>query len=399
MSAFLGHRPLTKEDELIMRGLLIISPSEINPNASQPFGPPAPAGAVYEERATSLIIGNGFAIFFVLAFTITRLLLRKFYTRTFGADDWVIIPGALGCVAYLCMNIASETAGCLGKHMWDCTYKEIGWYVTISQAQEPLFYFSVFSIKLSIALGNKRITRMLFSRTWEAIHWTFIGTFVCLLLITTFLNMFQCLPVPASYDLAYSGAMLNPHDIRCLNRNAISISTRVLHIVSDVALLCVPIIIVAQLQMPKAKKYRVSAVFAIGGMSTIASIVRNVMILKKMVDFTWEAYLVYCFNIMDVTFAAIVACLPAMNSFIENLYQRAKPIIRSDGSKPSFLSWTKSSTGSKKSYSAARPAPEDTMSLWTVREADNSSEMSNGGRNNMQDIPLGKLNAQSQMHA
>lgn len=58
----------------------------------------------------------------------------------------------------------------------------------ISMVQEPLFYFNVFSIKLSIALGNQWLTRMIYSRAWETLHWTFIGVFLCLLPICNFLK-------------------------------------------------------------------------------------------------------------------------------------------------------------------------------------------------------------------
>lgn len=238
--------------------------------------------------------------------------------------------------------------------------------------QEPLFYFSVFSIKLSIALGNQRLTRMIYSRAWETLHWTFIGIFLCLLPICTFLNMFQCLPVPAGYSLTYVGAMANPHDIRCLDRRAISLSTRILHMVSDLALLCVPVVIVAQLHMPRAKKYRVSSVFAIGGMSTIASIVRNVLVLKPMDDFTWQSYIVYCFDIIDITFAAIVACFPALNSLLEALIRRIGLTTRSDSSKFSLFSWMKDSSSAREQHSA----PGDRLHFVTLPEPDNKSEMS-----------------------
>lgn len=94
-SALIGHTPLSHEDELIMKGLRIVAPSEINPNTSLPFGPPAPAGETYQQRSTSLMIGEVFGIFFVLLFAISRLLVRKFYKRAWGADDWMIIPGAV----------------------------------------------------------------------------------------------------------------------------------------------------------------------------------------------------------------------------------------------------------------------------------------------------------------
>jgi hypothetical protein len=94
-SALIGNTPLSREDELIMKGLRIVAPSEINPNVSLLFGPPAPAGATYQQRSTSLIIGEAFGIFFVFLFAISRLLVRKFYSRAWGADDLIIIPGAL----------------------------------------------------------------------------------------------------------------------------------------------------------------------------------------------------------------------------------------------------------------------------------------------------------------
>lgn len=185
-----------------------------------------------------------------------------------------------------------------------------------------MFYFTVFTVKLSIALANKRLTG-LSSRRWHYIHLGFIATFLCLLPITTFLNMLQCLPVPAGYSLWYVGAIANPKTtIVCLNRLGISYATRILHILTDVALLFVPIAIVIRLKMPRAKKYRLIAVFAIGGMSTIASILRNVFVSRALGDFTYDGYIIWCFNIVDITFAVVVASLPALNGLLEATIQR-----------------------------------------------------------------------------
>lgn len=98
MSALLGQTPISYDDELIYRGLLILSPSQINPNESLPFGPPAPSPPPDEDRSRTLLIGEAFAIFFALAFTISRLIVRKYYTRCFGIDDWLIIPGCVSTV-------------------------------------------------------------------------------------------------------------------------------------------------------------------------------------------------------------------------------------------------------------------------------------------------------------
>jgi hypothetical protein len=98
MSALLGHEPNSYDDRLIYKGMLMISPSQINPNESLPLGPSAPPNAPYEDRSTHLIAGQAIATFFVLVFTISRLFVRKYYTRSFGVDDWLIIPG---CVSNL----------------------------------------------------------------------------------------------------------------------------------------------------------------------------------------------------------------------------------------------------------------------------------------------------------
>ena len=142
--------------------------------------------------------------------------------------------------------------------------------------------------------------------------------------------MLQCLPVPAGYSLWYDEALKDPYIIKCvLNRQAIRLGTRILHILTDFSLLCVPIFIVARLHMPKAKKYRLIAIFAVGGMSTISSVVRNILIVRYMDDFTYQSYYIYCFDVMDITFTCIVASLPALNGLLEVLLRSIKFIFTS----------------------------------------------------------------------
>jgi len=95
MSALLGQAPLNQNDIYILKGLYIISPSAVNPNKSQPLGTPAPPDAPHDSHSKSLIIGESFAILFVIFFTLARLYARRFRSHYWGADDWVIIPGAV----------------------------------------------------------------------------------------------------------------------------------------------------------------------------------------------------------------------------------------------------------------------------------------------------------------
>lgn len=123
-SAFLGQQPVSYNDELIYKGLLEVSPSFFEEVSKLPR-------VSHHSKASSMIIGSSFAVAIAITVTCSRLWVRKFRSRTFGADDVVIIPASIGCVAYLAITIASERAGCLGKHAYNCTYEEFGWFYEV----------------------------------------------------------------------------------------------------------------------------------------------------------------------------------------------------------------------------------------------------------------------------
>lgn len=99
VSALLGKTPLSLDDKHIQVGLFIVSGSAINPNKSQPMGTPAPPNADHDSHATRLIIGESFALFFILLFTITRLYVRAFRSHYWGIDDSMIIVAMVGFLA------------------------------------------------------------------------------------------------------------------------------------------------------------------------------------------------------------------------------------------------------------------------------------------------------------
>ena len=132
-SAFVGQHPVSINDKLVHRGiLLVLGPSFLKKVTELPH-------TSQQNKASSLIIGSSFAIILIILITCSRLWVRKFRLRSFKADDWVIIPAAIGCVTFLSSTIAIAKVGCLGKHVQDCTYDEFGRFYEVSEASYQTF--------------------------------------------------------------------------------------------------------------------------------------------------------------------------------------------------------------------------------------------------------------------
>lgn len=148
-----------------------------------------------------------------------------------------------------------------------------------------IFYATVFLIKISIALANRRITGMT-SKRWQIAHWIYLALLMSILPICVLLNLFPCSPIAVSFTLQAIAKVPDPRTIKCLDTDAISLATRSLHIVTDLLLLPVPIIIVWRLQMRLSRKVRLMLVFCVGIVSSIASIMRNILTSRIASDLT-----------------------------------------------------------------------------------------------------------------
>lgn len=83
--------------------------------------------------------------------------------------------------------------------------------------------------------------------------------------------------------------MRDPRTIKCLDENVISLAPRIIHIVTDWLLLPVPLIIIWRLQMPLARKLRLMLVFCVGLISSVASIMRNILSKRVTTDLTCKS--------------------------------------------------------------------------------------------------------------
>ena len=119
----MAHSPLmglpsgSENDKMIHKALKIVLPRVLKLKSSNKPQPHA-------DRVPEIILETSFAIALVVIITSLRIWLRLLWTSSFGADDVVIIPPAIGARPYLGINIATEAKGCVAEHFYDCTYNE-----------------------------------------------------------------------------------------------------------------------------------------------------------------------------------------------------------------------------------------------------------------------------------
>ena len=170
-SAHLGQTPVSFDDQLIYKALRGEQAREGVEHLAKI------STDSHESRSAGMVIGQSFAIGIVIIFTCARLWVRKFRLRAFGADDAVMIPAALACVAYFALDIASETAGCIESTFMitrtrnthsgsrsvlsDHFCQGLGPTddeIKFAHIQFVLWNFTVFAVKISIVLQNRRLT-------------------------------------------------------------------------------------------------------------------------------------------------------------------------------------------------------------------------------------------------
>ena len=149
---------------------------------------------------------------------------------------------------------------------------------------QVFYYIAIAMIKISITLFNKRLTGIS-SRKWQMAHNVFLLVLVTLLLTALGLNTLGCRPVGINFNLK----KLHAHpDFSCPPGLKVARALLISHILTDCALLCVPLIVVYRLQMSTLGKLRLTMVFGLGALATVATIMRLVTAHRSLPDRTCE---------------------------------------------------------------------------------------------------------------
>jgi hypothetical protein len=185
---------------------------------------------------------------------IIRVFTRSYLVKKFALEDAMMILSTLLFIAFVAL-VCDSAKLVLGKHQWDLTLADLMRALHRAYPVQIIYCLAIYAVKLGVLLQIKHIFagRKKDFNYWAC--WVVIVFVSCGYTANLFIWIFPCVPVERSWNFFIDG--------HCNNAKP-SIISGVVNLVSDVAILVLPIIAVAQLHMSLRKKLAVSAVFATG---------------------------------------------------------------------------------------------------------------------------------------
>ncbi|KAH7065798.1 hypothetical protein BKA63DRAFT_608342 [Paraphoma chrysanthemicola] len=255
-----------------------------------------------------------------------RLYCRIRYIGLVGVDDHFMLIALLIAIALVIMNGIHVSWG-TGQHGADLDMAIIlvptlkHWY-----AYQLVYPLALFSVKASILALYHRIFPQ------KQFRWMiyFVAGFVTIYTVVVFfVNAFECRTYP-------SRAWSPSFPAGCNNLPALYFSTASINILTDVAILVMPLRAFQQLHMQRRKKFALMGIFMIGGVAVLASIIRlyALWVYTTTKDVAYDAIFILLLSQIEVNIAIISASAPALRPLIDKTFKSQSQSPTHTGSDP-----------------------------------------------------------------
>ncbi|KAI1750785.1 major facilitator superfamily domain-containing protein [Xylaria castorea] len=263
---------------------------------------------------------------FVLAtvFVCARLACRTFIVRQVSWDDYFII---IAWVLAFGLSFAIDygTAKGLGRHdanisteNWDPLRRSEYTFTVLYNPALMAFKTSVLVFYLRLSKNTQKVLRL---ASWAVlVIVNLAGT------VLTLLNIFQCDPVEAGFNRSPG---------KCIPLLTEFICSAPVNIVTDLAILALPLPVLTSMRLPPRQKIILIMTFAVGIFVSIVDVIRIYYLQKAINDvpsttpmsgadvafggspeFSWNASLALLWSAVEVNVGIACACIPTLKPLI-----------------------------------------------------------------------------------
>lgn len=278
------------------------------------------------------------------AFVFFRMLSRAAIVKKVSIDDyfmvlaWIIDFGLSFAICY-------GTAWGLGQHeanippSWQPTLRRANYAFTV------LYQPALMAVKTSILafyLGLPTSNRIF--------KWACIATLIVVNaggLALTMVSVFQCHPISATF------AIVTPPTAHCTDIVTIYLSSAPLNIITDLAILFLPMPILTGMRLPRKQKIILVVTFGFGIFVAAVDVIRIAYLQSasmtrlaeiqsaaasgstrtaELDDFSWYASFSFMWTVIEVNFSIMCACVPGLKPLVTRFMPY---LLRDPGDAPS----------------------------------------------------------------
>ncbi|PLB47213.1 hypothetical protein P170DRAFT_363022 [Aspergillus steynii IBT 23096] len=244
-----------------------------------------------------------------------RFLARVGLMKTTGREDWTILLSLAFSIVYLGLVASGniETHYGLGRHSNELSPHDFQQQLKRLWAAIPMYNASLACTKYSILFQYLRIFPDRGFRITCYIVMAIVAIYSSWAIVSGYVN---CVPVARFWNREIPGS--------CLSFEALWFFNASMNIATDLALLIMPMPLLSHLQLPRMQKLALMAVFAIGGLVAITSILRlsSLRTVSKSPDTSYSNVAAAYWTAAECNVAIICACLPFLRPLVSRLFPK-----------------------------------------------------------------------------
>ncbi|KAI5462710.1 major facilitator superfamily domain-containing protein [Mariannaea sp. PMI_226] len=293
---------------------------------SDSASPSSSDNGVFPDRGPAVFAVTTATLVLATVFVASRIFTRTFLVRKVTWDDICIILAWL-LAFFLSFTICYGVHNGLGRHDDN-----------IPDHNRPTLRRSeyVFSILYNPALMATKTSVLIFylrlakntQKVLRFASWLTLAIVNIAGIILTFMNIFQCSPTQAAWDASYDDVA------KCIPLLTEFICSSPVNIVTDLAILALPIPVLTGMRLPSRQKTILVLTFTVGIFVTIVDVIRIYYLQQAITmvpggdsgnsqirfggqaDFAWNASLSLMWSAVEVNVGMTCACVPTLKPLV-----------------------------------------------------------------------------------
>ncbi|RBA14175.1 hypothetical protein FPRO05_02967 [Fusarium proliferatum] len=259
------------------------------------------------ESRSGVVIGVST---FLMALSAVMVGLRLWCRRErqmLGLDDVTTVV-ALACILGCGSSIVAMTNYGLGRHVYTLSPQQITLYLRCFWISILFYTYALFAIKLTFLIHYYRIMSV------SNMRWLYLGALGFIILWGTYQGIgvfFFCIPIQSFWDSGVKGRCL-------LAQPTMWLISGIVHIVTDFAIIVMPLPIVWKLQLPRYQKIYLTGIFGLGTL-TLAIAILRVQWLDPVADITWWNVTAALWSMAEIVSGITCACLPTFKPLLAGI--------------------------------------------------------------------------------